>query len=576
MAKYNFFISYSSKDKDIAVKILDAIESTGHTCWIAPRNIPYGTPYARAIMEGIDECDTFLVIITDNSIKSEDVLNEVDNAHAIKRTIIPVRLTDTRLPRELNYYLSRTQWLNLDANNPREIVTLLNLSAIQTQTNKTEDLSVYKIDKENADATPMEEMDSKREISKEETTAKEQKDEHKAEALKANTPVVDKKTFISKVKSIPKARLFGILLIFLSLAWLIVSFALRTPNKDILAIFFLASVVLCVLTVIALFKPDRFGLSSKKECLIFMGLPSVFLFITSMAYNEPKITSDTHANTIIDSSNMQDLASDSLAITKQGSEIAELGEEAFNREEYAEAVKYFKELSDSGNLYGQFMLGKCYYSGLGVQKDFKIAFELFSKAAQGNMPEAINSKGVCYLKGRGTKQDFSKAAECFKEAAERGLPIAQANLADCYVYGNGVEQNYKTAKEWYEKAAEQEYAPAAFNIGRLYYNGRPGVGLNYEKAAHWYRIAANLGLSDAQNSIGVCYLKGQGVERNQNEAFKWFEKAAAQGNAAGLYNLANCYRDGNGVSKDKDKARQLYKEAADKGSSTAVAALKNL
>lgn len=127
MAKYDFFISYSSKDKDIAFRIVNAIESAGYTCWIAPRNIPYGTPYARAIMEGIDECDKFIVLITKSSVQSNDVLNEVDNAHSVKKTIIPVRLTDTQLSRELNYYLSRTQWLTLPSSNPEEIVKLLNI-----------------------------------------------------------------------------------------------------------------------------------------------------------------------------------------------------------------------------------------------------------------------------------------------------------------------------------------------------------------------------------------------------------------------------------------------------------------
>lgn len=137
MAKYDFFISYSSKDKDIAFRIVNAIESAGYTCWIAPRNIPYGTPYARAIMEGIDECDKFIVLITKSSIQSNDVLNEVDNAHSVKKTIIPVRLTDTLLSRELNYYLSRTQWLTLPSSKPEEIVKLLNIenktSPIQNQ-----------------------------------------------------------------------------------------------------------------------------------------------------------------------------------------------------------------------------------------------------------------------------------------------------------------------------------------------------------------------------------------------------------------------------------------------------------
>lgn len=127
MAKYDFFISYSSKDEEIAFRIVNAIESAGYTCWIAPRNIPYGTPYASAIMEGIDGCDKFIVLITKNSVKSNDVLNEVDNAHAAKKTIIPVRLTDTELPRELNYYLSRTQWLSVPASKPEEIVSRLQL-----------------------------------------------------------------------------------------------------------------------------------------------------------------------------------------------------------------------------------------------------------------------------------------------------------------------------------------------------------------------------------------------------------------------------------------------------------------
>ncbi len=127
MAKYDFFISYSSKDKDVAKKIVGAIESTQHSCWIAPRNIPAGTPYARAIMQGIHDSNIFLVLITDNSIKSEDVLNEVDNAHATKKKIIPVRLTDTPLPPELNYYLSRNQWIDLSSKNPEKIIKLLGL-----------------------------------------------------------------------------------------------------------------------------------------------------------------------------------------------------------------------------------------------------------------------------------------------------------------------------------------------------------------------------------------------------------------------------------------------------------------
>jgi TPR repeat protein len=44
----------------------------------------------------------------------------------------------------------------------------------------------------------------------------------------------------------------------------------------------------------------------------------------------------------------------------------------------------------------------------------------------------------------------------------------------------------------------------------------------------WYQKAAEKDNSDAQNSLGLFYQKGQGVEQNSHEAFKWHLKAANQ------------------------------------------------
>jgi len=112
MAKYDFFISYSSKDT-VPPRLCNSLENAGASCWIAPRNIRPGTPYAKAIMQGIEESDTFIVCISSNSIISDDVLNEIDNAHRLKKTIIPVFIEPTHLNQELSYYLNRKQWVNL-------------------------------------------------------------------------------------------------------------------------------------------------------------------------------------------------------------------------------------------------------------------------------------------------------------------------------------------------------------------------------------------------------------------------------------------------------------------------------
>lgn len=108
------FISYSTKDT-LPGLFCECIELHGIKCWMAPRDILAGIPYARSIIEGIKSCNIFLVFISCNSIKSEDVLNELDNAHGLHKTIIPIFLENIELSEELCYYLKRKQWIDCSA-----------------------------------------------------------------------------------------------------------------------------------------------------------------------------------------------------------------------------------------------------------------------------------------------------------------------------------------------------------------------------------------------------------------------------------------------------------------------------
>jgi len=57
------------------------------------------------------------------------------------------------------------------------------------------------------------------------------------------------------------------------------------------------------------------------------------------------------------------------------------------------------------------------------------------------------------------------------------------------------------------------------------------------KASKWIRKAATHGDREAQNTIGIMYLKGEGVKRNLSIAKNWFKKAAALGHAEAQHNL---------------------------------------
>ncbi|MDR1733362.1 MAG: toll/interleukin-1 receptor domain-containing protein [Oscillospiraceae bacterium] len=109
------FISKSSKDDAVAGAVCTALEKSGLSCWIAPRNIPGGTSdWDAEIVRGIRECSVMVLIHTDNANLSRHVVKEVRLACAEGREkhIIPLRLTDSPYSDALDYHLSGSQWVD--------------------------------------------------------------------------------------------------------------------------------------------------------------------------------------------------------------------------------------------------------------------------------------------------------------------------------------------------------------------------------------------------------------------------------------------------------------------------------
>ena len=96
------------------------------------------------------------------------------------------------------------------------------------------------------------------------------------------------------------------------------------------------------------------------------------------------------------------------------------------------------------------------------------------------------------------------------------------------------------------------------------------VQRNFTEATPLIRQAAEAHHSDAQNSLGLMYINGDGVERSYVEAFKWFRRAAAAGHTGSQYDLGAMYRNGEGMNENKDAAKFLYTLAANKGHAMAA------
>jgi TolB-like protein/Tfp pilus assembly protein PilF len=109
---HDIFISYSSLDKETADMICSILEENGISCWMAPRNITPGVPFAEAIIDGIKSSKVFILIHSSNSNNSNQVIKEVDRAVHHGLSIINFRLEDIPLSKPLEYYLSDVHWLD--------------------------------------------------------------------------------------------------------------------------------------------------------------------------------------------------------------------------------------------------------------------------------------------------------------------------------------------------------------------------------------------------------------------------------------------------------------------------------
>jgi len=122
---HDIFISHSTKDKDFAFQITKKLEDNGLKVWIAPRNIQSGHIYAYDIVEAITDTRLFLILVSENSLVSDDVERELLLAAEEKKQIIPAYLDNSYEMKTFNkpsfrYYLVGIQRLVIDMKNSQD------------------------------------------------------------------------------------------------------------------------------------------------------------------------------------------------------------------------------------------------------------------------------------------------------------------------------------------------------------------------------------------------------------------------------------------------------------------------
>src|SRR5688500_8535561 len=107
------FTSYSRRDTETVDTIVGKMTQAGIHVWIDRADIKAGNTWRVQIVQAIDTCPGFVLMLSPNSAASDNVRKEIDLSQDSGRTIFAVMLEPTKLPAEIRYQLAGLQFIDV-------------------------------------------------------------------------------------------------------------------------------------------------------------------------------------------------------------------------------------------------------------------------------------------------------------------------------------------------------------------------------------------------------------------------------------------------------------------------------
>lgn len=104
----SIFISYSRVDQAFAVELASELTDAGADVWLDLDDIAAGVNWSQAIQMGLDECDALLILLSPDSMASENVRDEWQYAKDQGTVLIPILWRPTRV----HFQLHRLQFID--------------------------------------------------------------------------------------------------------------------------------------------------------------------------------------------------------------------------------------------------------------------------------------------------------------------------------------------------------------------------------------------------------------------------------------------------------------------------------
>ena len=149
--------------------------------------------------------------------------------------------------------------------------------------------------------------------------------------------------------------------------------------------------------------------------------------------------------------------------------------------------------------------------------------------------------------------------EQIKKLVEMGNAEAMYSLGCCYAEGKfGLPKDLGKAVELWHRAAELGYAKSYYNVGIAYLNG-DSVRKDEIKAKYYCELAAMRGDVKARYNLGIFEMRGGNIDR----ALKHFMIAAGDGSELSLKQIKQLFMKGHATKKDYAKALRYHQAYLD-------------
>lgn len=98
------FICYSRANASFAVRLAKDLKSAGYDVWLDQLDIPTGARWDDEIEKALESCKTFMIIVSPESMQSQNVKDEIGYAIDSGKNILPLKIKSGDIPLRLRRF----------------------------------------------------------------------------------------------------------------------------------------------------------------------------------------------------------------------------------------------------------------------------------------------------------------------------------------------------------------------------------------------------------------------------------------------------------------------------------------